>query len=322
MPIGQRMGSLKDLKASLAKGGAGFIKFIPKNGSMTVRFIEEPEHWVNYLEHYDEVARQSFPCSGEDDCPGCLSESRKSSRYLANAVNLDDGNRVVPLQLPKDLANRLVIRYERNGTLTDRNFELSRSGEGLDTIYDVDAAPQDKMRISRFQPLDLMGVLQASYDAMFGDNDEEEEAPPARKRPGPARKQTAAAKRAVSVHDDAPEEDEEPVPARKSPAAKKAASAPATKAATKRAAPKPPPEPEFEVDEEDEEEPEDETPEVEETEEDEGYTREELEALPLGALRAVAREFGVDPKGLDAEAIIDSIMETGESEENEDDPPF
>ena len=39
-----RMGSMKALKQSLAKGGgAGFIKYVPKNGSMNVRFLEEPE---------------------------------------------------------------------------------------------------------------------------------------------------------------------------------------------------------------------------------------------------------------------------------------
>lgn len=315
MAFGQKSGSLRNLKKTLAKGGGkGFIKFIPKNGSMNVRFIQEPEEWVNYAEHYDEVAKASFPCTMENDCPGCRSDSRKSYRYLCNVVDRDDKDRVIALQLPKDLANRLVIKYEKWGTITDRDIELSRSGEKLDTVYDLDASQPDRKNISGFQPQDLEKVLEEAFNKVFGEDDEEDE-PVVEVR---TRKKSAAstvAKRtskAAAVDEDSDEdteEDEEPEEEVKP--AKKAA-----KKATKKAAP---PEPEFEEDDEDEDEPEEDEPDEDE-EDGEGYDEETLLALPLGALRAVARDFGVDPRGKAKADIVAEIMEAGD--EVGEDPPF
>lgn len=332
MAFGQKQGSLKNLKKSLAKGGGkGFIKYIPKNGSMNVRFIQEPEEWVNYVEHYDQVARKSFPCNGEQNCPGCMSGERKSSRYLANVVDLDDNNRVVPLQMPKDLANRLVVKYEKWGSITDRDIELSRQGEGLDTVYDLDPSVPDRKRIDKYQPIDLLKVLEDAFNAVFGDDDDEdeEEVKPAAKKSGVrGRKQSPAARAAkgTTLEDEDEEEDEKPAP-RKRAAAKKAAAKPPVddedevdeeeeepeppkKSTRKKAAVK---EPEFEPDEDEEDEAEEDEPEADESEEDEEeYTEEDLRAMPFGALRAVAREFGVSTKGKNADAIIEEIMEMGE----------
>ena len=44
-----------------ARCGGRWIKYVPKNGSINVRFIEEPENWVNCPEHYDQTRRKSFP---------------------------------------------------------------------------------------------------------------------------------------------------------------------------------------------------------------------------------------------------------------------
>lgn len=301
MAIGQKMGSLKTLKKSLAKGSAGsaWVKYIPKNGSMNVRFIEEPENWVNYVEHWDSTLRKSFPCNGESGCPGCITGERKSNRYLANAVDVD-ADRVVPLQMPKDLANRLVVRYERNGTLTDRDFELSRSGEGLDTVYDLDAGPQDRKKIDKYAPLDLIKVLEDAYNDIFSPDDDVDAVVPT-----PA-KAKAKSRAAVAIRDDNPDVDEdgdEAPEAPVKPAAKKAA------AKAKAAVPEPVFTPEVDEDDGDEDGDDDE----------DAYDEETLRALPLGALRAVAREFEIEPKGMDQDDIIDAIMSAGEPVEDDGD---
>jgi hypothetical protein len=308
MAIGQKMGSLKTLKQSLAKGGNNaWIKYIPKNGSMNVRFIQEPEEWINYVEHYDTVLRKSFPCNGEQGCPGCQGDARKSSRYLANAVDVDN-DRVIPLQMPKDLANRLVVRYERNGTLTDRDFELSRSGDGLDTVYDLDAGAADRKKIDKYSPLDLIKVLTDAFNEVFGsDTDDDDSAPVVPKsKPKPIQRSKAA--KMLDKHepdvDDEKDEDEVEVEVPIEKPALKAAKAKADKKAGKKAAP---PEPEFTAEDEEDD--------------DEGYDEETLRALPLGALRAVAREFSVDPKGMDTDEIVDAILAAGEPVED-DKPPY
>jgi hypothetical protein len=317
------MGNLKNLKQSLAKGGGGnaWIKFIPKNGSMNVRFIQEPEEWVNYVEHFDTTIRRSYPCNGTQTCPGCLSEERKSNRYLANAVDVDT-DRVIPLQMPKDLANRLVARYERNGTLTDRDFELSRSGEGLDTIYDLDAGSQDRKNIAKYTPLDLLKVLDDSYNDVFGNRATAEDDDDDIKPPTTVTRTRARSKAAAQVDEDEGVEEAEamaetdPEPEPEKPVKKAAKKAAAKKVAAA-------PEPEFtpDVDTDDDDGAGDEPEAIEadtdaddDAGEDDEQTWDEasLKALPLGALRAVARDFDVDVKGKDADSIIAEIMAGGE----------
>lgn len=307
--FGQKMGSLKALKKTLEKGSGGgtWIKYIPKNGSKTVRFLREPEHWVNYLEHFDQVARRSFPCNGEADCPGCKGGERKSSRYLADAIEIEDSReQVIALQLPKDLANRLVVRYERNGTLLDRDFELTRSGEGLDTVYDVDALAPRKRNIAKYTPLDLEQVLEDAYNDVFGAEDDEDEVDIA-----PVIKKRAKSKAAAVIEDDDDDDDVDDEPKLK----------PAQKAAARKAKASQP-EPEFEPDDEDVE---DEDEDIEEDDDDEAYDEDTLRNMPLGALRAVARnEFGVNPKGMSQDEIVDAILEAGEpvDDEDGDKPPY
>lgn len=320
MAFGQQMGSLRNLKKSMAKNtGGAFIRYIPKNGSLNVRFIQEPEHWVNYLEHYDQTARRSFPCNGEQGCPGCAGQDRKSSRYLANAVDRDDSDRVIPLQMPKDLANRLVIRYERNGTLTDRDFELSRAGEGLDTVYDLDAGPVDRAKIDKFKPLDLLKTLEDAYNSVFGGDDDDDDDTPA--PPVKTRKRSGAAAAARPKPEPAEDEDDEAEEAEEAPPAKPA---PRKRAAKKAAAPEPEFTPEVDEDEDEDTEPEDDedSPDVDDEDDDgdEGYTEEVLRAMPLGVLRKVARdEFEVATKGKSQDELIDAIFEAGEAE---DAPPY
>lgn len=325
MAFGRKTGSLKKLKESLAKGGNGiFIKYVPKNGEMNVRFIQEPEEWVAYAEHYDELLKQSYPCNGEASCPGCSAGERKTARYLANAVNLDDQDRVMALQLPKTLANRLVVRYEKWGSLTNRDIELSRTGEGTDTQYDFDAGAVDRKNIAKYQPLDLLDVLEKVYDSVFGagvEDDDEDDKPAVKK----GRATTASTRRRAKVEE--PEEDEDDEPEEEEDEPEEEPVRPPRRGSSRRkAAPEPEPEEDEdpEEDEEDDEpappvvrrrrakvepEPEPEPEEDEDEPDAEEYNEEDLLAMTLGRLRGIAREFRLDPKGKDKEALIDLILD-------------
>lgn len=343
MAYGQKMGSIKALKDSLKKGSAGFIKYVPKNGSLTVRFLEEPENWVNYIEHYDSTLRKSYPCNGEAACPGCVSDERKSSRYLANAVDTSN-DRVIPLQMPKELANRLVVRYEKNGTITDRDYELSRTGEGLDTVYDLDAEPPTNRKLTKYKPLDLLKTLDDSFQAVFGEGDEDDDdddtAAPAKKTAGvKPRKKTAAARKATAADpeddDDADDdEDIEDVPeglrskAEKAAVAKKAAAKPAFQADdeddddddtddddadddAEEDADDSDSDDEDESDDDDEDaDDEDASGEDADGDDDDYFTEAELNEMSLGQLRALAKDYDppIPTKGLSKPQIVDAIM--------------
>jgi hypothetical protein len=167
-------GSIKNLKRSLKKGSGSFIKTVPVDDSINVRFIEEPDKWYGYYEHYVNESYQ--PCV-DDDCEGCDQNLRRSFRYLANVYSLDE-SKVIPLKLTKDLANQLLARYEKYKTLLDRDYELSRSGSGMnDTTYMASPEPPSKMNLKRFSPLDLEETLlgQTSVDDADDDDDDDED---------------------------------------------------------------------------------------------------------------------------------------------------
>lgn len=321
MGFSRKVGSIKNLKDTL-KGGSGGgpsnIQWIPANGSLLVRFLTEPDEWANYIEHYDSAIKRYFPCTGEPSCPGCVMQSKTmndstpSSRYLANALDVEK-DKVVAVKIPKDLFTRLFSRYEKYDTLVDRDYELSRTGAGLETEYDY--SPEDKVarKLVKYQLLDLEDILQAEYDSLFGsqngaadDDDEEEDddEPPA--KPAARTRKTAAATKAPAkrapklkqpVDEDEEEEEEEEPPAAKAPARR------GRKAAA------PPVEEEEEEDEEEEEEDDDEG----DDEEEDYYTEEELKAMAIGELRVIAKDYDikVTPK-MGKAALIEAILGTDE----------
>jgi hypothetical protein len=291
MPIGKKMDNIKALKDSLKKGGGGtFIKYIPKNDSLTGRFLTEPEEWVGYYEHFDQALRRSYPCI-EDNCPGCASEERRTFRYLANFVNTED-DRVIPLQMPKDLANRLVNRYDKYDTLMDRDYELSRSGEGLDTVYDATPEPPASRNLAKYTLHDLEKVLQEAYDSVFNTSavtTEEVTDKPAKKAGGRPKKSAAKVEEPPEGFFPPPKEKVEEVSTDPDP-----------------------------LDEDDDPilpDDDDDT----EGDDDSFWTREKLQALALGELKATARDFGVATKGMTASQVIDAILASGSEDDDDDD---
>jgi hypothetical protein len=290
MPIGKKMDNIKALKDSLKKGGGGtFIKYIPKNDSLTGRFLTEPEEWVGYYEHFDQALRRSYPCI-EDNCPGCASEERRTFRYLANFVNTED-DRVIPLQMPKDLANRLVNRYDKYDTLMDRDYELSRSGEGLDTVYDATPEPPASRNLAKYTLHDLEKVLQEAYDSVFNTSAviEDKEDKPAKKAGGRPKKAAAKVEEPPEGFFPPPKEKVEEVSTDPDP-----------------------------LDEDDDPilpDDDDDT----EGDDDSFWTREKLQALALGELKATARDFGVATKGMTASQVIDAILASGSEDDDDDD---
>ena len=319
--IGQRMKSLKTLKQSMQKKQAGLVQYIPKNGEITVRFIEEPEgNWVKFGEHYDQMRRMSFPCVG-DDCSGCDDSLRRTDRFLANAVDIEKDKAIV-IQLPKGLAETLVKYYERNDTLLDRDYTLVREGEGMDTDYYPQPEEKLKRKLTSYEPADLDDILDKLAQAYFGseddddeDEDDEDERPVKKKTRSAAapKKRTRPPEPDADDEDDDDEDDEEEAaPPRK-----------ATKKAAPKAAPprrkRPDPveeEEEEEEEEEDEDDIEEDDDDVEEDDDDddpeedgdEYYTEKELSGMTVGALRVICKEYDIESTGLKKPELVAAIL--------------
>jgi hypothetical protein len=181
------MGSRQAVRASLKKGASRNVKTIPKEDSITVRLLDEPEDWVGFYQHY--VNGEYRPCV-TDECDGCDSddpeEQKKSFRYLTNAYVVDD-QKVWALLMPKTLVEDLMEYdkvYQKKGqSLLDRDFEFSRSGSGqFDTRYKATPDDRKKINLDRFEKkkFDLDAILDgmANGEVDVADEEEEEEETP------------------------------------------------------------------------------------------------------------------------------------------------
>lgn len=218
---GGKVGSFKKLKASVKKGAnSSYLSRIGAEG-ITVRFMQEPDEWIEYFEYYDETEKQFFP-EVEGVTPNLSEGQRSSKRYLAAAVDVAEG-KVIPLVLPKSVVSILVKKYEKYNTLIDRDYEITREGTGFDTEYDVTPEPPMKMKMARYQMIDLMAALESQIPGGDiddeEDDDEDEDETPVRKKTRAGR----SSKRVVEEDedDDLDDEDEDDEPVRKRPAPRK-----------------------------------------------------------------------------------------------------
>ena len=166
---GKKMGSVKALKESLKKGGSSlttFIKNVPAEG-ITVRFITEPEEWFGYYEYWNDETRNFCPMAVGEVLPD---GAKPSFRYLTCAVDVES-DRVIPLKLAKTAANSLILKYDKFGTMVDRNYELQRHGEGLDTTYDVTPEGPSKLNLGKYEVIDLEKVLLDARASALGEKD-------------------------------------------------------------------------------------------------------------------------------------------------------
>lgn len=165
-------GSVDSLKKRLeqSQSGQSFIKSIPADAVLTVRFLQEPHEWYGYYEGYSEDRKRYFPVPEGQD----FGEIRQSFRYLCNAIDTDTDT-VIPLKIPSSLANRLVVRYERYGTLLDRDYDLLRTGKALNTEYDVETNAEEPRKLDQYDLIDLEETLTDAYDSVFGSDDDEDD---------------------------------------------------------------------------------------------------------------------------------------------------
>lgn len=146
-----------------------------KKGDTVIRLIDEYNDWFMFYEHY--MPEQGyFPCTGaKEACPGCTHDSkdvqRASRRFATNAFFVEN-KYVAPVRIPATLAKKFANRAERNGTITNRDYTVMKTGEGITTEYDVEQ--EDKYALDmdalREQASDIPAILKANYDAIWGES--------------------------------------------------------------------------------------------------------------------------------------------------------
>lgn len=165
----------KKKDAAVSSGNGIWLRNFQR-GETTVRFIDEPEDWIVFKEHYNSD-KHWFPCSSEVTCPGCSSDDeqqrRKSTKYATNLYLVKSGE-VRPFKIPISLANALERRAERNGgTICNRDYAILKSGSGLETSYDVDQEAKYDLDAKplRAQAHNIEDILQERWKEVVGEDD-------------------------------------------------------------------------------------------------------------------------------------------------------
>ncbi|UVF61495.1 ssDNA binding protein [Gordonia phage DalanDe] len=170
----KRVGSLKKLKEATKRSTASLIKNVGADEPLVVRFLEEPGEWIEYEEYYSEDTEPRFFPAIEGMDPDFVAELKKpSKRFLANAVDVSD-NQVIALKLPTSLASTLEKFASKYGTVTDRDYELSREGTKFDTQYSAMPEPPSRMNLRRFKALDLIDILGQQVPKELRDEDDDD----------------------------------------------------------------------------------------------------------------------------------------------------
>lgn len=203
--------------------------------------------WPQEYEHFDISIPTSFPCTEEDDCIGCTSDSKevrdKKRRIYFHALDAEGAPRIY--RMGPQLYNRLKMKEQRALSkdpknlqpLSDRDYIILRTGQKLNTEYDAEPGEAYEVDFPEELP-DIAEALQSAYDDAveasenFADEDLEEEEEPIRartskKRASPEPEEAPRKKkiaRTKVVQDEDEEEEEAPAPRKR--AAKKNEPAP------------------------------------------------------------------------------------------------
>lgn len=170
--------NIRQVEKSVRKKSMGEVTRMKDEG-MNVRFLTEPTGWKEFWEHYiDDGPDKGYLMCEEGGCD-LDAVKEPSHRYLVNAINLDDNNKVIALVLAQTAAAQVLKKYKRFHTLLDRDYSITREGTGFDTEYDVTPEAPRRMALDRYKPLDLWAIIErmANPDEEEDDEEEEEETP-------------------------------------------------------------------------------------------------------------------------------------------------
>lgn len=193
-------------------GGSGKWIRTLKEGETRMRFLSEfgdENGWVIYYEHYN-PAGTAFPCTGNrDTCPGCTSDNERMSKASRKvAVNAVVGQYQDVYKLPITLVNRLKIKSDRNGSITDRDYIITRIGKDVNTEYDVESGNALPIDTSAYELMSIEKMLEEQFNENWPDFDADrilkaEPAPAPKKKGGVM---GVIAERAAAAHDEPKQE--------------------------------------------------------------------------------------------------------------------
>ena len=154
------MGLVDDIKNQVKKSGTNKGKFLYfKSGTkVRVRFLDDMDegHKVRFHDSY--AAGINVPCQEEfgHECPYCDDDELRTRDQYAWSVWDYDAKEVKILMAPVNQCSpvpALVSMYEAYGTLCDRDYVITKSGQQQSTTFSVVPMDKAKFRNDKAKPL-------------------------------------------------------------------------------------------------------------------------------------------------------------------------
>ena len=180
-----KMGLLDDIKSDVKKSGTNKGKFLYfKSGTkVRVRFLDDMEdgHKVKFHDSY--TAGINVPCQEifDRECKYCDDDDLRTRDQYAWSVWDYDAKEVKILMAPVNQCSpvpALVSMYEAYGTLTDRDYVITKSGQQQSTTFSV--VPMDKAKFRNekaksFSDSAFLKILDKAFPCDDSDVDEDDE---------------------------------------------------------------------------------------------------------------------------------------------------
>lgn len=147
---------------------------------MTVRFLTEPDQWLEFQESYDMGRKVYVPVPFDEE-----HDPKPAFRYLTAALLVDD-DKARALKLPWSLGDALRNIHASVGTIMDRDFQLIVTGEGMNTTYLPYPSPEAFARpVDKYEMPDLEAAFEGYREFALAKLHGETTQQPA-KQPAPA----------------------------------------------------------------------------------------------------------------------------------------
>ena len=187
------MGLVDDIKNQVKKSGTNKGKFLYfKSGTkVRVRFLDDMDegHKVRFHDSY--AAGINVPCQEEfgHECPYCDDDELRTRDQYAWSVWDYDAKEVKILMAPVNQCSpvpALVSMYEAYGTLCDRDYVITKSGQQQSTTFSVVPMDKAKFRNDKAKPLSeqkFLQLLDKAFPCDDNDDDDDEPKKKSKKRP-------------------------------------------------------------------------------------------------------------------------------------------
>ena len=212
------MGLVDDIKNQVKKSGTNKGKFLYfKSGTkVRVRFLDDMENGHKVKFHDSYTAGINVPCQEifDRECPYCDDDELRTRDQYAWSVWDYDAKEVKILMAPVNQCSpvpALVSMFEAYGTLCDRDYVITKSGQQQSTTFSVVPMDKAKFRNEKAKPLSetaFLKTLDKAFPCDEGDDDDEDETP---KKRAPKKEGKAKPEPEDDEWEDDEEEDEEEI---------------------------------------------------------------------------------------------------------------